>query len=29
MIARMVQSGESVEDVLSWAEEEIEGFQRG
>ena len=29
MIARMVQNNEAVEDVLSWAEQEIEGFQRG
>jgi hypothetical protein len=29
MIARMVQNNEPVEDVLSWAEQEIEGFQRG
>lgn len=28
MIARMVQNNEPIEDVLSWAEQEIEGFQR-
>lgn len=28
MIARMVQNNEPIEDVLAWAEQEIEGFQR-
>ncbi len=29
MIARAVQNNEPIDDVLSWAEQEIEGFQRG
>ncbi len=29
MIARMVQNDEPIEDVLGWAEQEIEGFRRG
>jgi len=29
MIARLVQNKESIDSVLSWAEQEIEGFKRG